>query len=181
MSSTNSNPDALTIKVKRLHPDAVLPKHQTAGAACFDLAAVAVHEDAPDFEITDVLSFSRCICPGERVTFHVGFSVEPPPGYALKVYSRSGHGAHHGIVLANGTGVIDPDYRGPLKVCLQNNGSEPFLVKKGDRIAQAMLERVHPVELVEVDELTETARGAGGFGSTGQGAASEADSEGGEL
>lgn len=141
----------IPLKVKRNHPDAILPIYATPGAACFDLHALG----------------DGVVLPGRSAIFDVGFSVEVSPGYVLKVYSRSGHGFKHGIVLGNTTGIIDSDYRGPMMACLRNHGDERFIVRKGDRIAQAMLEVALPVEIVEVEELTPTERGAGGLGSTG--------------
>lgn len=85
----------------------------------------------------------------------------------MLIYSRSGHGFKHGVRLANAVGVIDSDYRGEVQVKLVNDGGMPFYVNKGDRIAQAMLVPVQQFQLAEVEDLSETARGAGGFGSTG--------------
>lgn len=139
------------VKIKRLHPDAVMPVYATPGAACFDLHAI---EDG-------------IVLAGRAATFQVGLIFEVPPGHVMKVYSRSGHGFKSNVRLVNTTGVIDSDYRGPMMVGLYNDGDDRFIVRKGDRIAQAMIERVLPVKFVEADELSETERGAGGFGSTG--------------
>lgn len=138
------------LKVKRLHADAILPKYQTPGSACFDLHALT--------EQSRVVSFSSI--------FRTGFAVEVPPGYVMKVFSRSGHGFNNDVRLANCVGVIDSDYRGELMVKLTADGLA-FVVEPGDRIAQAMLVPVEQWALTEVDELCETVRGAGGFGSTG--------------
>ncbi len=100
-------------------------------------------------------------------TFRTGLAFEVPHGHVLKVFSRSGHGFKYGVRLANGTGIIDSDYRGELMVCLKNDGPEPMVVHHGDRITQAMLVPIPQVELIEVQELSDTERGAGGFGSTG--------------
>jgi dUTP pyrophosphatase len=145
----------MMLKFKRLHGDAILPTYASEGAACFDLYAIT------PYGIVD-------IPPGEATSVNTGLAVEVPPGWVLKVYSRSGHGFKHGIRLVNGVGIIDSDYRGELIVGLHNDRSDRvFEVRHGDRIAQAMLERAERVEIVEVDSLTETMRGAGGFGSTG--------------
>jgi len=143
------------LKVKKLHPDAQLPKYATAGAACFDLVALTMRASSP--------------LAGNQHVYGTGLAVEVPSGWVLKIYSRSGHGFKHATRLSNCVGIIDSDYRGELLVALQDDsGSGAYLnVKMGDRIAQAMLERVESVEFVEVDELSETARGTGGFGSTG--------------
>ena len=147
----------LQLKIKKLHPDAVVPKYATAGAACFDLHAIIENDVSAD-----------AVLPGLFYTFRTGLSFEVPYGHVLKVFSRSGHGFKHGIRLANGTGIIDSDYRGELMVCLKNDGpSEPLIVHHGDRIAQAMLVPIPRVELIEASELSDTERGTGGFGSTG--------------
>lgn len=145
----------IQLKVKKLHPCAIMPKYQTAGAACFDLHAC------------DGASKRNVILPGGICVIGTGLSFEIPQSWCMKLYSRSSHGLK-GIVLGNGTGIIDSDYRGEIKIILRNEGSEAFMVHAGDRIAQAMLLPVEQVGLVEVEELGETARGAGGFGSTGK-------------
>ena len=143
-----------TLRIKRLHPDAVVPEYQTPGAACFDLCAV----------IESQVTF---IEPGRSATFRTGLSVEIPEGWRMDVFSRSGHGRKYGIRLANSTGKIDADYRGEVLVILHNDGASPFMVSHGDRIAQAEINPVHRAVFEVVDELTETERGTGGFGSTG--------------
>lgn len=143
------------LKVKRLHPAAVLPRYATDGAACFDLVAIE----------------GRTIGPERAGSIRTGLAFEVPPGHALMIYSRSGHGFKHGVRLANCVGVIDSDYRGEVMVALRNDTARgdgyAFSVLPGDRIAQAMLVQAPQVQLVEVQELGDTARGAGGFGSTG--------------
>jgi dUTP pyrophosphatase len=146
------------LRIKRLHPDAKIPQFATAGAACFDLHAV----DA------DVFEPHRC--DKKAVIFSTGLAVEIPPGYVLKIYSRSGHGFKNAVRLSNCVGIIDSDYRGEIKVSLRADGEACPKVRTGDRIAQAMLELAPRFEIVEVEELSQTARGEGGFGSTGTGA-----------
>lgn len=147
----------MKIKVKKLHPDAILPKYATDGAACFDL-----HVCAPD---TVPLAMGQ---EAGAATFSTGLAFEIPKGHVMLVYSRSGHGFKHGLTLANSVGVIDSDYRGELMVRLTTtHGYAPLPVGHGDRIAQAMILPLPAVELEEVAELTDTERGAGGFGSTG--------------
>jgi dUTP pyrophosphatase len=142
----------MKVKIKKLHPNAVVPQYATAGAACFDLVCV-----------NDVM-----ITPGrEHVALKTGLAFEIPEGYVMMVYSRSGHGFKNGIRLANGTGVIDSDYRGEVMVKMHNDGSSALLVTAGERIAQAMIVPVPQVELELVEELSDTARGSGGMGSTG--------------
>lgn len=139
------------LKIKRLSPDAIVPQYQTAGAACFDIHSI--NADA--------------IAPGEQTTFRIGLAFEVPPGFFMAVFSRSGQGFKHGVCLANGTGIIDADFRGELMVSLRNNGEDYYSVQPGDRIAQATLIAINRWQLLEVDELSETVRGANGGGSTG--------------
>lgn len=143
---------ALNLKVKRLHQDAVLPKYATEGAACFDLHAL---EDG---------EAGAC---GGTVQCRTGLAFEIPAGHVMLIYSRSGHGFNYGVRLVNAVGVIDADYRGEVAVKLRNDSPLRFNVKAGDRIAQAMIVPVPVVNIVEADSLTDTARGSGGFGSTG--------------
>lgn len=151
----------MNVKIAMLDPKAILPEYATEGAACFDLHALA-EVDQPGCD---------CGLPVEffgAVTFRTGLAFEISAGYVLKVYSRSGHGFKHDVCLANSVGVIDSDYRGEVLVRLTNHGDQPFTVNRGDRIAQAMLIAVPRVEFQIVDTLSDTARGAGGFGSTGR-------------
>ena len=144
----------MELKIKRLHPDAIMPTYGSDGAACFDLYAIQCKRDTAVFEPT---------------TFRTGLAFEVPDGHALMVYSRSGHGFNYDTRLANCVGVVDADFRGEVMVRLTSDGQEYsyLAVSPGDRIAQAMLIPVPRLTLVEVDELSETVRGAGGFGSTG--------------
>lgn len=146
------------IKVKKTLKNAVLPEYATAGAACFDLVAAAI-VDAQPFECT----------------IDTGLAFEVPEGHVMLVYSRSGHGFKHGWRLANCTGVIDSDYRGSVKVKIVTDYvsfihklGEDYLINVGDRVAQAMIIPVNQVQFAEVDDLSDTERGVGGFGSTGQ-------------
>lgn len=142
----------MQVKIKKLHTNAVIPQYATTGAACFDLVSV-----------NEVM-----LTPGrEHVALKTGLAFEIPEGYVMMVYSRSGHGFKNGVRLANGTGVIDSDYRGEVMVKMHNDGSTALLVNAGERIAQAMIVPAMQVELQVVDELSDTARGSGGFGSTG--------------
>lgn len=144
------------LRVKRVHPDAILPQYQTAGAACFDLHAVL--EDGPVF-----------IHPGEPYDFRIGLAFEVPQHWVMLVYSRSGHGFKSGTRLANCTGVIDSDFRGEMHVKLtQDPGAlSSLMVNHGDRVGQCMLVPAPQWRLLEVDELSVTARGENGYGSTG--------------
>ena len=143
------------LKFKKLHPAATAPVYATAGAACFDLHACTVDEGTPD-NVAGTL------------TVGTGLAVEVPEGWAMLVYSRSGHGFRHNVRLANCVGVIDSDYRGEVMVKLTHDDlGSPLTVRTGDRIAQAMLVPVYRTELVEADDLSKTMRGTGGLGSTG--------------
>ena len=144
------------LRIKKLDPRAILPVRATEGSACVDLRAL-LDED--------------CVLrPGEFRSFHTGLSIEmPSPDCVALVFSRSGMGARNGISLTNSVGVIDYDYRGELIVSLINHGPEEHVVRDGDRIAQLMVVRTLPLETEEAEELSETGRGAGGFGSTGAG------------
>ena len=147
----------MKLKVKRLRDDAVLPKYATPGAACFDFHAVV--DDQPVVVISDGMR------PNKR--FGTGLAFEVPEGHVMLVFSRSGHGFKHDVRLANCVGVIDSDYRGEVQVKLTADTDAWLGVRHGDRIAQAMVIPVPALELVEVDKLGDTARGAGGLGSTG--------------
>jgi dUTP pyrophosphatase len=142
----------MNIKVKTLSTLAHLPAYATAGAACFDIATVS---DSVD------------IAPGTSAVLKTDLAFEIPPGHVMMVYSRSGHGFKNGVRLANSTGVIDSDYRGELMVKLHNDGNRVFSISRGDRIAQAMVVPVQQVTFDTAEELSNTARGVGGFGSTG--------------
>ncbi len=133
--------------------DLALPAYATGGAAGLDLLAAVA---AP---VT--------IAPGARVLIPTGLAIALPAGYELQVRPRSGLALRHGIVLANSPGTIDEDYRGEIGVIVLNAGTEAFTVTRGLRIAQAVLAPVTRLAWDEVESLDATARGAGGFGSTG--------------
>lgn len=145
----------MNIRIKRLHERAMIPTFATEGAACFDLYAM-VEENK---EISIYNNFPAII--------RTGLSFEIPHGYAMMIYSRSGHGFKNDVRLANCVGVIDSDYRGEVKVKLAADGGG-FSISHGDRIAQAMIIPVPAIEgFLVSNELSETGRGDGGFGSTG--------------
>ncbi|BAI73351.1 dUTP pyrophosphatase [Azospirillum sp. B510] len=135
--------------------DLPLPAYATEGAAGFDLRA-AVPADAP---VT--------LAPGRRVLVPTGFAVGLPPGWEMQIRPRSGLAVKNGVTVLNTPGTVDCDYRGPVGVCLINLGEEPFTIARGDRIAQAVIAQAPQALLVEVATLDDTARGTGGFGSTG--------------
>lgn len=151
------HPLSTTVRFKKLHEDAQLPKRQSEGAAGFDL-----HAYLPEGKIG--------IPPNERKLVPCGFAMQLDPGYEGQVRPRSGLAIKEGISVVNSPGTIDSDYRGEVKVGLINTGSKTYILEPGTRIAQlviAAVPRVAVIELEEQDELDPTARGAGGFGSTG--------------
>ena len=142
------------VRVLRLpaNLDLPLPSRQTTGSAGFDLASAE-----PDF----------VLAPGERRLVSTGLALEIPPGIEGQVRPRSGLALRHGITMPNAPGTIDSDYRGELRVILQNLGAEPVTIVRGDRIAQLVFARYVTPELVDATELEQSTRGVGGFGSTG--------------
>lgn len=147
----------IEVEVKRVSGgDRPLPAYATAGSAGMDLTA-ALDEPVR-------------LLPGHRRLVPTGIAIAlPGPHLVALVFARSGLASRDGIQLANGVGVIDSDYRGEIKVALQNSGSEPFVVHAGDRIAQLVVVPVIAVKWKEVAELPPSERGEGGFGSTGIG------------
>ena len=146
-----------TIKITRLahNADLPLPAYETALAAGMDLRA-AVAEDEP-----------IVLRPMERAMIPTGLAMALPPGFEGQVRPRSGLAAKSGITCLNSPGTVDADYRGEMKVILINLGEDDFTIRRGDRIAQLVVAPVQLAAFAEVEELDDTARGAGGFGSTG--------------
>lgn len=149
----HSPPDPIPVLVKRLpHFEGLeLPAYATDGAAGMDVLSA---EDVT-------------LAPGGRHAVATGLSVAIPPGYEIQVRPRSGLALKHGISVPNAPGTIDSDYRGELKVILINHGADAFDIRRGDRVAQLVLAPVVQLSWLKVDELDETLRGDGGFGSTG--------------
>ncbi len=145
----------LQLRVRRLAHAAglPLPVAATPGSAGLDLRAAIAGE--------------ALLAPGERTLVPTGFVVELPLGFEGQVRPRSGLALAHGVTLLNSPGTIDSDYRGEIGVILINLGREPFIIRRGERIAQLVVAPVAPVDVVEVEELPATERGAGGFGSSG--------------
>ncbi|WP_457560941.1 dUTP diphosphatase [Caminibacter sp.] len=141
----------MILKIKKLNPEAKIPAYQSVEAAGFDLHS-----------IEDVV-----IKKGERKLIGTGLAFEIEKGYEVQIRPRSGLAFKHGITVLNTPGTIDSDYRGEIKVLLINLGEEDFEIKKSERIAQAVVAPVVQAKFVEVDELSDTKRGSGGFGSTG--------------
>jgi dUTP pyrophosphatase len=137
-----------------------LPSYETAGAAGADVRANL----QPDLRDSGFV-----LQPMQRAIVPTGFRVEIPLGFEMQIRPRSGLALKHGISLPNTPGTIDSDYRGPLGVALINFGAEPFVIRHGDRIAQLIVAPVVQARFEVVDALSSTARGEGGFGSTGRG------------
>jgi len=144
----------MKISIKKLHDNAILPSYATEHAAGMDLVACI---DEP-IELR----------PHARVSVPTGIAIALPPGYEAQVRGRSGLAIKHGIMPANGVGTIDADYRGEVGAILLNTSDEPFMIEPGMRVAQLVIARYVTASWNEVDELNETTRGAGGFGSTGK-------------
>jgi dUTP pyrophosphatase len=152
----SASPPRLSVQIPCVRTsahDVPLPAYQTEGAVGMDLCAAV---EAP---IT--------LAPGERALVSTGWAIAVPEGFEGQVRPRSGLALRHGITVLNSPGTIDPDYRGELRVLLVNHGQEPFVVTRGDRIAQLVIAPVARAELVVTAELSATARGGGGYGSTG--------------
>lgn len=145
---------ASRVRFRRLpsNPDLPLPERATAHAAGYDVRSA-------EEEVV--------LAPGQTRLVATGLTMELPEGMECQVRPRSGLALRHGVTLPNSPGTIDPDYRGELKVIMQNLGSEPVTLQRGERIAQLVFARFEAPEVEEADTLSETARGAGGFGSTG--------------
>ncbi|HWU03391.1 MAG TPA: dUTP diphosphatase [Novosphingobium sp.] len=145
--------EVIPVRLKRLpHGEGLpLPAYATSGAAGMDVVSA---EDVT-------------LAPGARHAVATGLALAIPPGFEIQVRPRSGLALKHGITVPNAPGTIDSDYRGELKVILINHGADPFEIRRGDRVAQLVLAPVVQGTWLEVDELDETHRGEGGFGSTG--------------
>jgi len=143
----------IEIKVKKLHPRAVIPVYMTEHAAGMDLCTVI---DVP-----------VVLAPGERALLPTGLAMEIPPGYEGQVRPRSGLALKKGIALVNSPGTIDADYRGEIGIIIINLGDQPVEFLPGDRVAQLIIAPVTRAALVEADTLNDSVRSSGGFGHTG--------------
>ncbi len=141
-----------TVKIHKLSPDAVLPTYGSADAAGADLCSIE----------------TVTLAPGETALVHTGLAMELPQGYGGFIFARSGLATKRGLAPANKVGVIDADYRGEVMVALYNQSATAQTVEKGERIAQLVLLPAPQATFLEADSLTDTARAAGGFGSTGR-------------
>ena len=143
----------IKVNTKKLSEEAVLPTYGSEYAAGADLYSCSEKVD---------------IAAGETVLIHTGIAIELPVGYVGLVYARSGLASKRGLAPANKVGVIDCDYRGEIMVALHNHGTETQTVEKGERIAQLVIAPYFTADFCEVEELSDTVRGEGGFGSTGR-------------
>ena len=142
----------IELAIKLLDEDISLPQYQHPGDAGLDLPS----------------RIDAVIGPGERAAIPTGIAIAIPKGYAGFVLPRSGNAARHGIALVNAPGLIDAGYRGEVCILLLNTDKhEPFQIKRGDRIAQLVIQKIEEVTVVQADDLDDTTRGDGGFGSTG--------------
>lgn len=152
----------IDVKVKRLSDTAILPTYGSDKAACIDLYADLYHGDFQD------TPRNIAIPPNSTVKIGTGFSFQPPEGYCGLIFARSGIATKYGLAPANKVGVCDEDYTGEYIVALHNDSSFVQYVKHGERIAQLMFVPYEQANLIEVNELDETKRGNGGFGSSGK-------------
>ncbi len=144
----------MKLNVKKLNPDAIIPSYGSQHAAGADLYALT--------------EGTLTVKPNETVFVHTGLALEIPDGYVGLIYARSGLACKRGLAPANKVGVIDSDYRGEIVVALHNHSDEAQTVENGERVAQLVIMPYLTADLTEVDELSDTERGAGGFGSTGR-------------
>lgn len=143
------------VKIQRLWPDSpALPRYHSERAAAFDLVAY-LHQ-------------TLTLEPGARAAIPTGIAMEIPPGFEGQVRARSGRALEEGLALVNSPGTIDSDYRGEIKVILINFGQRALMIEPGDRIAQMVIAPVAKAQLVEVDSLSSSGRGEGGFGHSGR-------------
>lgn len=147
----------MIVKVKKLHPEAVVPQYQTKGAAGFDL-----HAFLKEYPMGIIIP------PKQRLLVGTALVMEVPEGFELQIRPRSGLAFKQGVTVLNSPGTVDSDYRGEIKVLLINNGTEDVHIEHNDRIAQGVIKPVPQAEFEEVEDLSVTKRGEGGFGSSGK-------------
>lgn len=166
----------INLKIKKLHEEVTLPSKAHDTDACFDIYADCSENMYYDYvynhetEIPEYKCFEKAIKikPGEWATIHTGFCTEIPEGYFAPVFCRSGMGIKRHLRLCNSVGIIDSSYRGEWLVALHNDGTDPQIIRHGDRIAQFTLLPVLDVNIEEVKEVSDSERGSGGFGSSGR-------------
>ena len=161
----------MNLKVKKLHPDAIIPKYQTKGSAGFDVHALI--DGKTGFGVPPNTYEVRAIVipPMSQVIINTGLAFAVPEGYEMQIRPRSGLSFKHKITITNSPGTLDSDYNSELMIILYNLGDKNFLIEHGDRIAQCVINKIEQVNLKEVDEFPQDVidkdRG-GGFGSTGK-------------
>ena len=161
--------ETVDIKIKKLYPDACIPSKKYDSDAAFDLYAYCPDDTYHTWESGCTKSaIGVKILPHTTYICHTGISMAIPDGYWGAIYARSGIATKQGIRPANAVGVIDPSYRGEIIVALHNDSDELQIIPHGSRIAQFMLHKIEPTVFIECDELDDTERGTGGFGSTGK-------------
>lgn len=153
------------MQIKRLHPDATIPNYAKPGDSGLDL--VAVEDILIPVNSHRLIPTGTAVAVPEPEVVRTASKGQLTIAFEVQIRSRSGLALKHGVTVLNSPGTIDEGYRGEIKVILANHGTEPFQVKKGDRIAQMVVCPIVRVALEEVQELSDTVRGAGGFGSTG--------------
>ncbi|WP_033781109.1 dUTP diphosphatase [Helicobacter pylori] len=141
----------MKIKIQKIHPNALVPEYQTEGSSGFDLHAVE----------------NTTIKPHSVGLVRIGICLSLEVGYELQVRTRSGLALNHQVMVLNSPGTVDNDYRGEIKVILANLSDKDFTIQVGDRIAQGVVQKTYKAEFIECEQLDETLRGSGGFGSTG--------------
>jgi len=154
VSEQSCGPDHVPVLIEQLDPDLPLPRYAHPGDAGLDLHSRE--------ELT--------LAPGQRAAVATGIAVALPAGYVGFVHPRSGMALHHGIAVLNSPGTIDGGYRGEIRVVVRNTDTaQPYTIRRGDRIAQLVIQQFVTADLIHVERLPQSARGAGGFGSTGEG------------
>lgn len=144
----------MQIKIHKINPRAVIPTRGSKDAVGSDLYAC--------------MDEALTLMPGETVNIPLGFKTEFEKGYVALIFARSGLASKQGLAPANKVGVIDPDYRGEWKVCLHNHSGNPQIIAANERIAQVIFQKIEIPEFLETEDINETERGTGGFGSTGK-------------
>ena len=162
----------MKLKFKKTHPKAIIPTRATPSSAGLDIHVILENETtmfASGEKECKVINNETTIPPRSTLLVRTGLSIQPErKDVALLVYPRSGLSTKYGIDIANCVAVIDSDYRGEIRIPLRNNSNIPFVLRDGDRVAQLVVTPIIFAETEEVDELDETERGTGGFGSTGR-------------
>ena len=151
MGIYDTDQETVTLKIKRIEPEAIIPEYKTKGACGMDICALN----------------GGMIYPGGIGLVKTGLMFEIPEGYEVQIRPRSGLALKHGVTVLNSPGTIDSDYRGPIGVILVNHGTEKFKFEAGERIAQIVLSKAYQAKIEVVAAVNETERGEGGFGSTG--------------